>query len=193
MKRPNLKIKASLVFPILIYAFVLFSALTAQAKTVVFNTTYTDGKVDLKIVGQGVLYYMYVFKAYSGALYLPKDTPRVKALDDVPKRLVLEYHQSIDAEDFGPATRYNIQRNVDGPAFKKLRSRIDQLNALYQDVKPTDRYSLTYTPGYGTELSLNNTLLGVIKGADFAAAVFSIWIGKKPIDKTFKNKLLGNK
>jgi len=32
---------------------------------------------------------------------------------------------------------------------------------------------------------------GTIQGADFAAALFSIWLGGKPIDKTLKKQLLG--
>lgn len=46
----------------------------------------------------------------------------------------------------------------------------------------TDRYSLTYMPGVGTELALNDNPLGVIDGADFAAAYFRIWLGDHPID-----------
>jgi hypothetical protein len=63
---------------------------------------------------------------------------------------------------------------------------------LYVDVQPGDRYSLTYIPGRGTELALNGEPRGVIEGAEFAAALFSIWIGREPIDKSFKNQILGS-
>jgi hypothetical protein len=58
-------------------------------------------------------------------------------------------------------------------------------------VEPGDRYALTYIPGMGTELSLNGEAKGTIQGADFAAAIFSIWLGTKPIDKGLKRQLLG--
>ncbi len=51
--------------------------------------------------------------------------------------------------------------------------------------------ALTYIPGTGTELALNGRPMGVIEGADFAAAIFSLWLGENPYDKRFKNALLG--
>ena len=38
---------------------------------------------------------------------------------------------------------------------------------------------------------LNGTPKGLIEGADFAAALFSIWLGPNPIDSKFKQALLG--
>ena len=62
---------------------------------------------------------------------------------------------------------------------------------MRQHVQPGDRYSLTYIPGVGTELALNGTPRGVIEGADFAAAIFSLWLGENPFDRQFKQALLG--
>ena len=61
---------------------------------------------------------------------------------------------------------------------------------MYEDVKPGDRYSLTYIPGKGTELALNGEPKGIVEGSEFAAALFSIWLGKKPIDESFKKQIL---
>ena len=49
---------------------------------------------------------------------------------------------------------------------------------------------MTCIPGRGTELALNGRPKGVIEGADFAAAVFAIWLGPKPLNKSFKAQLL---
>jgi hypothetical protein len=35
--------------------------------------------------------------------------------------------------------------------------------------------------------------MGVIEGAEFAAALFAIWIGQEPVDKSFKKQILGLK
>ena len=64
-------------------------------------------------------------------------------------------------------------------AWDVIQSRIDAINALYEDVGPGDRYALTYLPGRGTELSRNGVSKGIIEGADFAAAYFKIWLGRK--------------
>ena len=63
-------------------------------------------------------------------------------------------------------------------------------DALYEDVEPGDRYALTYAPGVGTELALNGRRLGVLEGADFSAALFSIWIGDEPLDESLRDQLL---
>ena len=60
-----------------------------------------------------------------------------------------------------------------------------------EDVKPGDRYSLTYIAGIGTELALNGKPKGTIEGLELAAALFSIRLGNKPINKSFKKQILG--
>ena len=109
----------------------------------------------------------------------------------MPKRLEIEYFYAIAADGFANATDVGIAANVDTPTFEALKPRIARLNALYRDVRPGDRYALTYLPGVGTELALNGKRLGVIEGADFAVALFSIWLGPKPLDVPLKTQLLG--
>jgi hypothetical protein len=46
-------------------------------------------------------------------------------------------------------------------------------------------------PGAGTELALNGNRLGVVEGADFAAAYFRIWLGDSPVDTRLRDQLLG--
>ena len=91
----------------------------------------------------------------------------------------------------GPATYKRLARSHDPQEIERLKTRIDYHNSLYVDVAPGDRYALTYLPGVGTELSLNGRPLGVIEGSDFAAAIFSLWLGETPFDGRFKNDLLG--
>jgi hypothetical protein len=145
----------------------------------------------LHLQGAGLLKVMMFVKAYAGALYLPESAPAEQALNSIAKCLVLEYYHPIASEDFAKATRVKILDNVGSAEAERLKPRIDRLAALYRDVQPGDRYALTYLPGEGTRLSLNGVLLGTITGDDFARAVFSIWLGENPIDKKFKDRLLG--
>ena len=162
----------------------------AEVEDPKFSETHAaDGKT-LQLSGTGLLRY-WGFKAYKGALYLEKGVPVDEALSDKAKRIELEYYRAIKGEDFGPATDKFISRNVDAVTYERLRSRIELHNSLYEDVQPGDRYSLTYVPGRGTELALNGQPKGIIEGAEFAAAVFSIWLGPKPINSTFKAQILG--
>ena len=146
---------------------------------------------DLTLRGGAVLRYMVFIKAYAGALYLPEEADYRHVLGATPRRLELSYFHAIGADDFAKATRHKIADNLDPESMAAMAARIENFNALYRDVKPGDRYALTYIPGYGTELSLNGRVLGNIPGADFAAAVFAIWLGSDPIDNGFKDALLG--
>jgi hypothetical protein len=162
----------------------------AEIEGVNFDDQYTIEDAMLRLRGVGLLRVMAFVKVYAGALYLPADCLSKMALSDVPKRLEVEYFRSIAGDEFGPATNKKISENVDPQTYKRLRSRIEYHNSLYQDVQPGDRYSLTYIPGRGTELALNGEPKGVVEGADFAAALFSIWLGPKPISESFKKDLL---
>lgn len=162
----------------------------AEVEGVEFSETYVvDGKI-LQLAGAGLLRY-WGFKAYTGALYLEKGVPVDDILSDKAKRIELEYFRAIKGQDFGPATDKYIAKNVGVTTYERLRPQIEFHNSLYEDVQPGDRYSLTYIPGRGTELALNGEPKGIIEGSEFAAAVFSIWLGPKPMNNSFKNQMLG--
>ena len=162
----------------------------AEVAGIKFSETYVANGKTLQLAGTGLLRY-WGFKAYTGALYLEKEAAVDEVLSDRAKRLELEYFRAIKGEDFGPATDKFIAKNVDAATYERLRPQIEFYNSLYEDVEPGDRYSLTYIPGRGTELALNGEPKGIIEGTEFAAAVFSIWLGSKPINNSFKNQILG--
>lgn len=172
------------------FIFLTMPAMAAQIENVYFPNEYATGNVELKIRGTGLLRYMVFLKAYVGGLYLPEDVPADAALSAVPKRLEVEYFHAIKGKDFGPATRKMIAKNVDDQTYQRLQPKIDLHITMYEDVKPGDRYSLTYIPGKGTELALNGESKGIVVGSEFAAALFSIWLGKRPIDESFKKQIL---
>jgi Chalcone isomerase-like len=145
----------------------------------------------LPLRGTGRLVWMRVVTVYDAALYLPAEVAGKDVLKDVPKRLELRYHISIKGEKFGESAVPYLEKNVPQEERARLKPRIDQLNRLYREVKEGDRYALAYSPGKGTTLSLNGEPLGTIEGADFAAAYFAIWLGKKPISDTLRDELTG--
>jgi hypothetical protein len=168
----------------------LHAAVTRVDGTV-FSNTVTVGQTQLHLKGAALLRYLYFIEAYTGALYLPETTDGSRALDDIPRQLVLEYRVAISADDFARATEKKIRDSVSDADFQRLLPKITALNRLYRDVVPKDRYALTYIPGSGTLLTWNDIPLGTIDGEEFARAVFSIWIGDNPIDKGFRDRLLG--
>ena len=173
-----------------LFSLLTMPAMAAQIENVYFPDEYATGNVELKIRGTGLLRYMVFVKAYVGGLYLPENIPSDAALSAVPKRLEVEYFHTIKKKDFGPATRKMIAKNVDDQTYQRLQPKIDLHTTMYEDVKPGDRYSLTYIPGKGTELALNGEPKGIVEGSEFAAALFSVWLGKKPINESFKKQIL---
>lgn len=162
----------------------------AEIEGVAFPDQYQRGGTTLRLSCTGLLRYMVFIKGYVAALYLADDARLEQVLADQPKRLEIDYFYAIAAPDFVHATERGVAQNTDTATYERLRPKIDQLNALYRDVKPGDRYALTYIPNVGTELALNGNPLGVIAGADFAAALFAIWLGPQPFDASLKSQLL---
>lgn len=162
----------------------------AEIEGVIFPDRYDIHGTPLILNGVGLLRYRIVFKGYVAALYLGEGVQPSHVLTDVPKRLELAYFWAIAGPDFGKAADALLKDNVSTATLTRLQPRIDRLHALYEDVKPGDRYSLTYIPGLGTELALNGRVKGTIEGADFAAAYFAIWLGPKPLSASLKAQLL---
>ncbi|HAY40313.1 MAG TPA: hypothetical protein DCY53_13875 [Desulfobacteraceae bacterium] len=165
----------------------------AEIEGVHFEDSYETDGIRMKIQGTGLFRYLGFIKAYVGALYLEEGSSVEDILTDTPKRLEVEYFHDLKGEDFGITTNKILSKNTNALTLQKIRPQIDYHNSLYEDVHTGDRYSLTYIPGRGTELALNGKTKGIIKGADFASALFSMWLGEFPMNKPFKDQLLGLK
>lgn len=184
------------ITPILAAALLLFTLRVDAAANVTLEgvgfgaVREVHGKpVSLK--GTGLITYLGIFKLSVAGFYLPQGIPADLALTDVARRLELEYLHAIRKEDFAESTRVWIRKNTSEAAFARLRPRIERFNAFYEDVSPGDRYTLTYDPAVGTTLFLNGEEKGRIEGAEFSAALFSIWIGRKPLSDKLRADLLG--
>ena len=167
------------------------SAANTSTSGIPFDDVVIQDRMTLKLTGTAMLRYMRVFKVYTAAFYLETGASIDEVLGDTAKRFEVSYLRSFGGEDFGQATYQALRDSIPESEIERLRPRIDYHNSLYEAVAPGDRYSLTYIPGKGTELARNGEVVGVIEGADFAAALFSIWVGENPIDRKFRQELLG--
>jgi hypothetical protein len=166
------------------------SAGAASIEDVEFADRVRAGDRELVLSGLGLLRYRVIFRGYVAALYLGEGVAPSRVLDDVPKRLELEYFWAIDGQAIREAGEALVARNTTAGQLAALGPRLERIGALYQDVEPGDRYALTYLPERGTELAKNGVPLGVVPGADFAAAYFGIWLGDDPIDAPLREQLL---
>ena len=166
---------------------VIASAL--EVGNVHFAAQAGSGSSKLDLHGAGVLRYRGLIRAYAAALYLAPGAAAERALEDVPKRLEIEYFWSLEAADFASAADELLARIEPADRLDALRERLQYLHARYEDIEPGDRYALTYFPGVGTELSKNGRALAVVPGSDFAAAYFAMWLGDVPIDAGLRDAL----
>lgn len=165
-------------------------ARAAEVGAVAFADRVSAGETALVLNGVGLFRYAIVFRVYAGALYLAPGVGPERVLDDVAKRLEVQYLRAFKAPEFGTAGDDVLARSLGAEVLKPLHERLARMSSLYEDVKPGDRSALTYVPGRGTELSVNGRSKGWVEGADFAAAYFTIWFGQLPLSESFKAELL---
>lgn len=161
-----------------------------EIKGVRFAERLPVQSTDLHLAGVAVLKWAMLFDVYAGAFYLPVGQDPSAWTADVAKRLELSYFREIPGQGFADASIELLRKNLPPKAYAAIEERLIAFCALFQDVKPGDRYSITYHPQTGTELRLNDQILGSAPGADFAVAYFGIWLGDKPISTGFRDKLL---
>ena len=174
-------------------AMLLFLTTSVQAieiKGIRFAEQHVVDQEELMLTGAAALKWALLFDVYAGAFYLPEGVSGLSWTEDVPKRLELAYFRNFKAEDFSSSSDKLLRGSLSVVDYQALENRLQRFYALFRDIKAGDRYSLTYRFGTGTELRLNDELLGVAPGADFAVAYFGLWLGPQPINENFRDRLL---
>ena len=73
-----------------------------------------------------------------------------------------------------------------------LRERITTFNSFFdKDLIKNDRVTISYVPGLGTSVKINDETKGTIPGSDFMQALWAIWLGANPADNGLKEGMLG--
>ncbi len=174
-------------------ASLLMNSYAAEIKDVRFEDKVVVNDIELNLNGLAVLKWAMLFEVYAGAFYLPKGVPGPKWTDEVPKKLELSYFRAIEAKGFADASDKLLRTTLEPSAYQALSDRLLTFYSFFQDVKRGDRYSINYHPENGTELRLNGKIMGSVPGHDFAVAYFGIWLGEKPINNKFRDRLLGTR
>ena len=111
----------------------------AEIKGLVFDDSLRLGDITLPLRGTGLLKYLVFIDAYVAAFYLEEEVPSHKVLDDVPKCLKIQYFHAIKAKDFAASKNKFIAAKQSSETVDALKPKIQQINALYDDVKPGER------------------------------------------------------
>ena len=174
----------------------LITAPTLWAKEVAGVTLADEvnvGGTPLRLNGAGVRSKFFV-KVYVGGLYLPSKShsaAEVLAMKG-PNRVVMHFlYDEVSKDKLVDGWTEGFENNQDEAAMKRLRTRLDRFNALFDTVHSGDVIELDYLPKRGTVVRIKGAEKGVIEGADFNRALLAVWLGDEPADGDLKEALLG--
>lgn len=147
----------------------------------------------LVLNGAGVRKKFFI-SVYVCALYLPQRQSGVGSLltDPPANRVSMNFvYSEIAKRSLDEGWREGFERNLTAQQFATLKARLDQFVDLFEDMREGDTVWLDYVPGRSTEVSINGVPRGEIEGADFNAALLSVWLGAEPVTDALKNALVG--
>lgn len=186
MRCPN----KGIIVGLLLCLWTTVYAFASESRQIKFSETTIKEGIVLKLQGTGYRRFLFM-KAFDAGFYFADDLDKETLLSNVPKHLEVEYHLGIPAKSLSDFTVSYMKLNVSKNEFANLKNKIQQMRQYFVDLKPNDRFSLTYLPNVGTQFAHNGKLTGTIEGEDFGRALFAVWIGNKPFDPVLKNKIIG--
>jgi hypothetical protein len=192
-----LKSAHRVAFVVALIGFVMrgIPAIGAECLEMKVPDTVKAGGADLVLNGLGIRKATFLkVKVYVAGLYLPQksdDSGKIVGANQ-PWQLVLRFVRDVDASDIRDAFDEGFKKNA-GDKLAALQKRIEDLNGRMVDFKEGQYLSLANDPAKGVAVDVNGTGGTAIDGADFAAALLAVWIGKEPPNEELKTGLLGGK
>jgi hypothetical protein len=147
----------------------------------------------LKLMGMGLRKKLW-FKVYLASLYVedPSDDPARVIGSDQMKRVQMNMLRDLERGKIVEAVQQGFERNS-GPEMPRLQARLDQFLRAIPDLKSGQTIVITYAPGRGTFIKAGGGEEITVLGKDFADALFSVWLGKQPVDDELKREMLLNR
>ncbi|MGC6424038.1 MAG: chalcone isomerase family protein [Lentimonas sp.] len=153
---------------------------------------YEANNLTLEKRGEYRYVYRMFFNLYDAGLFTEKETTAKQILNaDAAVHLSFRYLRTIEKSIILKSAARMLEKNLSVQELEQISERVDTINAAYTTVEKGDRSSLTYIPGVGTTLKINNEPIATIEGKDFAQLYFQIWLGEQPVSKAMKEALLG--
>ena len=153
------------------------------------------GGSDLVLNGMGVRKATLLkVKVYVASLYLSErsnDAGQILGAGR-PWQLVLHFVHDVGASDMHDAFDEGFEKTA-GEKLAAFKPKIETLKSRMVDFEKGHDLSFTNDPAKGVAVDVNGVGGPEIEGADFAAALLSIWIGAEPPNEDLKAGLLGAK
>lgn len=147
----------------------------------------------LVLNGAGIRSKFFV-KVYVGALYLKEKSSSTGAILEMPgpKRVAMHFlHSEVSRDKITDAWIKGFSENSSPKEMETLQPDLNRFNAMFRTMQKGDVIRLDYLPADGTQVWINDTLQGTIKGEHFYRALLKVWIGSSPADRSLKDGMLG--
>lgn len=167
----------------------------AEVSGIKVDDKATVGGQELVLNGAGMRTRLFI-KVYVGALYVPQKTGTLKGVigTNQPRRITLQLQRDIAADTLLEALRAGLADNNSQADLDAIKPQVEQFATIFKSVgeaKAGQMIVIDYTPADGTKISVDGAVKGVIPGEPFNKALFSTWMGEKPVQESLKKALLG--
>ena len=151
-----------------------------------------DGK-PLHLMGMGLRKKLW-FKVYLASLYAetPSDDAAAVISSEQVKRVQMHMLRDLEREKIVEAVEAGFEKNSRSE-LPKLRERLDRFLKAIPDLKSGQTIVITYLPGRGTLIKAGSGEEISVPGKDFADALFSVWLGREPVDGDLKGEMMHNR
>ena len=180
---------------ILVLGLLLALPLAAREREGVTSQPVIEaGGKQLHLMGMG-LRKKFVFKVYIASFYLEDsssdDAGKIIASDQV-KRVEMHMLRDLERGKIVEAIEEGFQKNS-AQQLPALKERLDTFLKSIPDLKSGEIITITYVPGLGTHIKAGKSEEIELPGKDFSDALFSVWLGKNPVDGDLKEEMLRNR
>jgi len=174
-------------------ALLTFPALAKEREGVTAAPLVQVAGKPLHLMGMGLRKKLW-FKVYLASFYLeqPTDDAAEAISSEQIKQVRMHMLRDLDRDKIVEAVQEGFQRNS-GPDMPRLQARLDSFLKAIPDLKGRQQIVITYVPGSGTLLKAGGGQEITIPGKDFADALFSVWLGRQPVDDDLKGEMLRNR
>ena len=174
---------------------IAFASIAAEVSGIKVDDKATVGGQELVLNGAGMRTRLFL-KVYVGALYVPQKTSNIQGVigRNQPRRMAMTLQRDVSADQLLEAVRAGLADNNSQADLDAIRTQVDEFVTIFKSVgeaKAGQMIVIDYIPADGTRISLDGSLKGTIGGEAFSKALFSTWLGEKPVQESLKKALLG--
>ena len=183
-----------------ILAFILLSSHLTHAQATVAGVsipaTMKAGSTTLVLNGAGTRVKLFM-DVYVGALYLASKSNNGDAISKSNETMAVKIHITsglVTSDRMTEAIKEGFHKSTGGNTAP-LQARIDKFLKVFslEPIVKTNEFDIVYLPGTGTQIYKGGKLQETIDGLDFKTALWGIWLGADPVEKSLKAAMLGSK